>query len=323
MSGSIDRGKKRRGYALVWLALVALLALGCVLALALGPADVTSSWVVLNLRVPRALLAILAGSSLAVSGCILQSVLRNELATPYTLGISAGAGLVAGMVVLSGLALPAVLLVLSGFGGALVAVFLVFALSRFGGGATDVKLLLSGITVNLIGAALLLLIEFFSPASRLVEIVRWMMGDLATVGMNVPLTVAPFMIAGTAMALSRTGTLNQLAVGEDIARSRGVRVRTSRTFLLIAAAILAGSAVGAIGPVGFVGLIVPHFMRRLVGSDYRRLVPASGLGGMILLLFADAGARVVIAPAELPIGIVMALLGGPFFLVLLLRRSRG
>ncbi|MBN1435311.1 iron ABC transporter permease, partial [Candidatus Fermentibacterales bacterium] len=269
---------------------------------------------------PRALLAVLSGSSLAVSGCILQSMLRNELATPYTLGVSAGAGLVAGLLVLTGTALPSWLIVMSGFGGALLAVSLVYSLSRLGTGTSDVRLLLAGITVNLIGAALLLLVEFFSPASRLVEIVRWMMGDLSTVGMTVPLAVLPFTVAGMLMAFARVGTLNQLAVGEDMARSRGVSVGRSRSFLLVSSALLAGSAVGAIGPVGFVGLIVPHFMRRVVGSDFRRLLPASALGGMILMLFADAGARVIVQPAELPIGIVMALLGGPFFLVLLLRR---
>jgi iron complex transport system permease protein len=128
------------------------------------------------------------------------------------------------------------------------------------------------------------------------------------------------------VVLARTGVLNQLSVGEEIASTRGVSVDRERGLLLVSAALLAGSSVGVIGPVGFVGLIVPHMMRRLTGSDYRSLVPASALGGAIVLLFADTLSRIVISPAELPIGVVMALVGGPFFLTLLLgdygRRNR-
>ena len=311
---------KRRPYSdFLWPLMFIILAGGIYLTVLIGPVENASSWIIWNLRIPRALLAIIAGSSLAVSGCILQSILRNDLATPYTLGVSAGAGLVAGTVILSGAVLPILVLVFSGFAGALVAVFLVYGLSLFGGGSNDVRLLLAGITVNLIGAALLLLIEYFSPASRLVEIVRWMMGDLSTVGLKVPLSVFPFVVAGMVLAFARTGTMNQLAAGEELAAARGVHVKSERRILLITAALLAGSTVGAVGPVGFIGLIVPHVMRRLVGSDFRKLLPASAFGGMILLIYADIVSRMVIQPAELPIGIVMALLGGPFFLFVLLK----
>jgi iron complex transport system permease protein len=300
----------------------ALLVGGFLLSLAVGPMGMTDGWVVLRLRLPRALLAVLTGSSLAVSGCVLQSILRNELATPYTLGISAGAALATGALILSNLIVSSLALVATGTLGALLAVAVVYCLARRGSGSAGVRLLLAGVTVNLIGASILLLFEYFSPASRLVEIVRWLMGSLAAVDPAIPAFLLMFVVPGMAVVLTHTGTLNQLASGETVAASRGVSVAGRRNVLLCASALLAGGSVGAIGPVGFVGLVVPHIMRRLVGGDYRRLVPASAIAGMIALLLADSLSRVVISPAELPIGVVTSLVGGPFFLFLLLRPGR-
>jgi len=325
----MPRGGSRTSVTAVrWIVLGAVLAACAAASLLTGPLGSGAPvGLVVELRLPRVLLAILAGSSLAVSGCVLQSVLRNDLATPYTLGISAGAGVTAGVIIIGRLAVPALGLVAAGSAGALVAVGAVYLLARAGrGGDLGIRLLLSGVTVNLVGAAVLLLFEYLSPASRLVEIVRWMMGDLGAVGFQKPLFLLPFTSVGLMVVLARTGVLNQLSVGEEIASTRGVSVDRERGLLLVSAALLAGSSVGVIGPVGFVGLIVPHMMRRLTGSDYRSLVPASALGGAIVLLFADTLSRIVISPAELPIGVVMALVGGPFFLTLLLgdygRRNR-
>lgn len=310
------------GRRLVWPVLLSLLVAGVILSLSVGPVRNADAWIILRLRLPRAALAVLAGGSLAVSGCVLQAILRNELATPYTLGISAGAGLAAGSLVVFHTAAPLVLSVSAGFGGAMAAAFAVWLLSRGGGGGDAARLLLAGATVNLMGASVLLLFEYFSPASRLVEIVRWMMGDLSAVDSTVPIFLLPFALTGAIIVAFRTGTLNQLAMGSDLAAARGVRVGFERNVLILASSLLAGATVGAVGPVGFVGLIVPHAMRRLSGSDYRTLVPASAVGGMVLLLFADVLSRVVASPAEIPIGIVMALAGGPFFLFLLYRDGR-
>ncbi len=300
-----------------------LLAIGGVaLSLSVGPMGLNApDQVILYLRLPRILLAITAGASLAVSGCVLQAVLRNPLATPFTLGISAGAGVTAGFIILSGISLPIYFLYLSGTAGALAASTLTWFLA--GRGQRDHSgLILAGVTVNLLGASLLLLIEYMSPASRLVEIIRWMMGDLAVSGYRRVLYLFPFLIAGMVPAMLRTGTLNQFLTGTEMAESRGVNTVRERFFLLLAAAVLAGGAVGAVGPVGFVGLIVPHTMRRLVGGDYRKLLPFSALGGAILMLWADIFSRVVISPAELPIGVILSLLGGPFFLYLLIKKPR-
>lgn len=312
----------RRPNAGFWILLVILISAVSVLSILVGPMSTPPSWVLLELRLPRIVLALLAGSALAVSGCILQSILRNDLATPYTLGISAGAGLVAGTVILIGLVVPPVILIGTGTAGALIAVACVYAISAFSKhGRSASGILLAGVTMNLIGAALLLMFEYFSSASRLIEIVRWMMGDLSVIGWSKPLFLLPFVLAGVLFAWVRSGVLNQIAQGEDIAASRGVAVTRETNILLVTAALLAGATVGVIGPVGFVGLIVPHIMRRFTGSDYRYLLPASVFGGMFLVLLADLISRIVISPAELPIGIVMSLLGGPFFLFLLIRRN--
>jgi iron complex transport system permease protein len=215
-------------------------------------------------------------------------------------------------------------LVLCGTAGALATVAAVYALARAAaGGGTGSRIVLAGVTLNLIGASVLLLFEYLSPASRLVEIIRWMMGDLSAVDSQLPLYLLPFTVLGLAVAGARSGVLNQLESGQGLAASRGVSISGERTLLLAAAALLAGGTVGAVGPVGFVGLIVPHMMRRLAGGDYRRLIWASALGGAALLLLADVAARLVISPAELPIGVVMSILGGPFFLYLLLRGGSG
>ncbi len=306
-----------------WILLVLSVVFAGGLSLLAGPMEHPPEWVIMRLRLPRFILALLTGSALSVSGCVLQSILRNDLATPYTLGISAGAGLVAGSVIVSGLLIPVIGLVAAGTAGALLAVMLVYALaSRGRRGDYGSTLLLAGITMNLVGASILLLFEYFSDVSRIIEIVRWMMGDMAVIGWDKPLFLLPPVILGIAVVIKKTGTMNQISQGDDIARTRGVSVTMERNLLLASAAVLAGSTVGAVGPVGFIGLMVPHIMRRFVGSDYRYLVPASALGGMLLVILADSLSRVVISPAELPIGIVMSLIGGPFFLILLLKTTK-
>lgn len=303
-----------------WLLMVLLILIASVISMISGPMTDPPRWVVTGLRLPRLVLAILTGAALSVSGCVLQSILRNDLATPYTLGISAGAGVVAGSVIVSGLVIPVIGMVAFGTIGALLAVMIVYGLARrAGNGDRGSSLILAGVTMNLVGASVLLLLEYFSDASRVLEIVRWMMGDLAVIGWSKPLFLLPFVIAGLTAVLLRTGVMNQISQGDDVAFSRGVHVDRERNLLLASAALLAGSTVGVAGPVGFVGLMVPHIMRRFSGADYRYLVPASALGGMLLVILADSLSRILVSPAELPIGIVMSLTGGPFFLVLLIR----
>ncbi len=299
------------------LPLVILLAAGVALSALVGPMGSGAPWsVIVSLRLSRTALAVLAGASLAVAGAVLQTVLRNVLATPYTLGVSAGAGLSAGVVILFGTGLSGYWSNLAGTAGALAATAVTASLAgrRWSDGST---LILAGVTVNVLGASLLLALEYISPASRLMEIVRWMMGDLAAAGYSRPLYLLPFTLAGLLTVLPRSGILNQMLAGEELAESRGVNTRRERALMLTAAAVLAGGAVGAVGPVGFVGLVVPHILRRVSGGDLRRLLPLSALGGAVLLVWSDVLSRVVVSPGELPIGIITALLGGPYFLYLL------
>jgi len=299
-----------------------LLLAGIAISLSAGPMGLDASrQVIFGLRLPRILLALTSGASLAVSGCVLQAILRNPLATPYTLGISAGAGVTAGIIILSGITLPVFLVYLSGAAGALAAAGLTWFLAGRSA-REDSSLILAGVTVNLLGASVLLLVEYSSPASRLVEIVRWMMGDLAVSGYSRIVFLLPFFAAGMSLPFLRTGTLNQFLAGAEMAESRGVDTDRERKHLLIAAAVLAGGTVGAVGPVGFIGLIVPHIVRRISGGDYRRLLPLSALGGAVLMVWADIVSRTVISPSELPIGIILSLLGGPFFLYLLIKKPR-
>ncbi len=299
-----------------------LFFLGIFVSLLVGPMGLNAGrQVFLFLRLPRVFLAIMSGAALAVSGCVLQAVLRNPLATPYTLGISAGAGVTAGFLILSGIVLPVYLVYLSGTIGALTASILTWLLAARNQRDKS-SLILAGVTVNLLGASVLLLIEYMSPASRLVEIVRWMMGDLAVAGFGRVYYLLPFFMLGIIPIVARTGTLNQFLAGDEIAESRGINTTRERFILLLASAVLAGGAVGAVGPIGFVGLIVPHTMRRLVGGDYRRLLAFSALGGAVLMLWADILSRLVISPAELPIGVILSLIGGPFFLYVLIKKPR-
>jgi iron complex transport system permease protein len=302
--------------------LIAIVCAGVAVSLATGPMGLHApGQVIMYLRLPRVFLAIVSGASLAVSGCVLQAVLRNPLATPYTLGISAGAGVTAGVIILSGIYMPVFFVYLSGTLGALAASTMTWFLAGRSR-KDDSTLILAGVTVNLLGASVLLLIEYSSSASRLVEIVRWMMGDLAVAGFGRILFLLPFFVSGIVPVLLKTGILNQFLAGNEVAESRGVNTVRERVLLLLTAAVLAGGAVGAVGPIGFVGLIVPHTMRRLGGGDYRRLVPLSALGGAALMLWADVVSRTVVSPAELPIGVILSILGGPFFLYLLIKRPR-
>ncbi len=313
----------KRPSPVFWVLLGIGILVASAISLEVGPMVDPPSWVVTGLRFPRLVLALLTGAALSVSGCVLQSILRNDLATPYTLGISAGAGVVAGSVIVSGVMMPVMGLVAAGTAGALLAVVLVYVLASRGGrseyGST---LILAGVTMNLVGASVLLLFEYFSDASRILEIVRWMMGDLAVIGWSKPLFLLPAVVAGLVLVMFRTGVMNQISQGDDIAFARGVAVRRERNLLLASAALLAGSTVGVAGPIGFVGLMVPHIMRKFAGSDYRYLVPASAMGGMLIVVLADSISRLLISPAELPIGIVTSLTGGPFFLGLLLKSGR-
>jgi cobalamin transport system permease protein len=317
---------------------LALLALFWLVVAAVAPAvgEVAIGWrgmldpattdfvIFWHIRLPRVLLALAAGGALAAAGLAFQTLFRNPLAEPYTLGVASGAAL--GAVTAIELGAGSGLLGLSAIGGAsflgaaLVALLILglAARRRF----TTSTLLLAGIAMSLTCSALILFLQYRADFTESFRMVRWMMGGLAVVGYGEVLWLAPWVVLGVGVLLSLRWDLNLLLTGEEVAASRGVDLSRVRWLVLAAASAMVGALVPVVGPIGFVGLIVPHVLRRWLGHDHLILLPASVLGGGAFLALCDLLGRLLIAPSELPVGVVTALLGGPFFLWLLLSRPR-
>jgi iron complex transport system permease protein len=275
-------------------------------------------------RLPRVLAAGLVGATLAVAGVVMQALLRNPLATPFTLGVSAGSALGAMLALTflpawTGGALTSV--PLASLAGALGAVLIVYALAqvRHRGFSTDV-LLLAGVTLNAFFSALILLVQYLSDFTETMRTLRWLMGDLDVAGYR-PLLIAVLLLLPAIAAFAwLPRSLNALALGAEQAGTRGVPVLGVQRLAFFAASLGTGVAVSLAGPIGFVGIIVPHLVRLLVGADHRVVMPVSALFGAAFLMACDAVARVVLSPVELPVGVVTAVLGAPFFLWLLIRK---
>lgn len=277
--------------------------------------------VVWNLRLPRVLVAIIAGATLAVSGAIFQAVTRNELASPFVLGVSSGAGfaVLATLVVFSGL-MPFLPLI-AALGGALA--FLIVYVIAWKGGTSPVRLVLAGVIVNMVFQSLQQALFFFASDLGTVQTaLAWITGSLTGVGWEeFRISVLPAVVA-IAVALASARQLNVLLLGEQTARSLGMRVERVR-FLLSAVAILAASAaISVAGIVGFFGLVVPHIVRTIVGSGYRQLMVGCVFAGPALMTIADVGARLALAPIQIPVGVVTGLIGGPYFLYLMRKRGQ-
>ena len=285
--------------------------------------DATSAAVVWKLRLPRVLLALLAGGGLALSGASFQTLFRNPLAEPYTLGLASGAALGAVFAVHLGVAsggLP--ILFLGSLLGALMVSLVILGLAATRRGLATSTLLLAGIAISLSCSAIILFVQYVSDFTKTFLMVRWMMGGLAVVGYREVFWTAPWVFAGSAVLLFHRWDLNLLLAGEELAASRGVDLSRLRWVVLATVSAMVGALVAVTGPIGFVGLIVPHILRRWTGHDHLHVLPACLLGGGVFLALCDLVARRVMAPAELPVGVLTALLGGPFFLwLLLVRRS--
>ncbi len=289
--------------------------------------DAADEIIILQLRLPHVLGAALVGAALAVGGVLFQGLLRNPLADPYLIGISAGSGL--GITI--GFALPASF-VLFGFGqiaafafvGAIVAVVLVYWLARVGGRAPVVSLLLAGMVVTALMDAIQALLLYLYPGLqlRLRPVIGWLWGGIAVQDWSQVGTAALLIFIGIALSFSLGSTLNALALGEEGAAYLGVNVERQKALLIAVASLLTAASVTIAGLVGFVGLVVPHALRLVIGPGHRLLLPASALGGALFLVVADLLARSLIAPAELPLGVLTALVGGPFFLYLLRRSGK-
>jgi iron complex transport system permease protein len=280
-----------------------------------------------RLRIPRVLMAFMAGTALATSGMAFQAMFRNPLATPFTLGVSSGASLGAAICILQGwtFALLGISSVsISAFLGAVASIVLVYALtagSREGSSAAT--MLLAGVAVSYFFSSVILFLQYISNFTQTYRMLRWVMGGLErVVDFHDVLNVLPFVVSGCLIVWYLTLELNLITTGEEFAFSRGVNVHQTKLMLFFAVSMMIGAVVAICGPIGFVGLMVPHICRLLVGPDHRYLFPATWLFGGTFLVICDTASRLVLAPTELPVGILTALLGGPFFLWLLLARRR-
>lgn len=293
-----------------------------VLAALGGNGDPVVQDIVLRLRLPRVFLGVLVGGGLAIAGATFQALLRNPLAEPYILGISGGASVGAVLVLAFGwVAAGSWALPLAAFAGAVVAIVLVFRVATATGRAMDVRvLLLAGVVVAAFFSACIAFILAISPARTVQSAVLWIMGSLAGATWRSVLLTAVYTTPAVLLLIAMARPLNLLAIGEETAHHLGADVERVKRISLVVAALITASGVAVAGVIGFVGLVVPHAVRLVGGSDHRALLPLSFLAGAAFLTLADLGARLALAPTEIPIGVITAFVGVPFFLVLL-RRS--
>ena len=280
--------------------------------------------IVFDIRLPRVLLGLLAGGALSVAGVICQALLRNALATPDTLGVASGASLGAVIAICLGWGEAGHFngVGLAGLAGAAVAVGGVVGLANDTGRMSSFTLLLAGVTLNSICLALILFLQTITSFGKSLVIVRWLMGGIDTVEYATLAWLAVTLLPVIALLVWRARDWNLLAVGEDWALARGVPAQQMIWGGYFAVSLLTGLVTAITGPIGFVGLIVPHALRLKLGADHRMLLPAAFLYGAAFLAVSDTAARMILAPAEIPVGVLTALLGGPFFILLLRSKRR-
>ncbi len=346
LAGSVESTLPRLVEPLIWGALTAgLIALvlanlglgafdvevGRIIAIILGKIGINigieytarEEAVVWVIRVPRMVMAAAVGAGLGVSGAALQGLFRNPLADPGLIGVSSGAAFAVAIAVMLG-AVSWGLFVqpVAAFLGGLVLTFLIYGFARRSGRAQMATMLLVGIAVNaLLGAGISLILSF-SDDEQLRDIVFWMLGSLAGSLWEFAYSAGPLILFAIVVLVRQSGALNLLTLGDAEARHLGVPVQRTQLTIVSAAALATGAGVAVAGVVGFIGLIAPHMVRLAVGPDHRRLMPASALAGAILVLGADLGARTIVAPAEMPLGVLTAVIGTPVFLFLIDRARR-
>lgn len=289
-----------------------------------GESGSTRFFIFWTLRVPRLLLGLLAGAGLSLAGLTFQALFRNPLATPFTLGVSSGAAFGAALAVtlgLEGLYLGADVTALFALAGALLVVFVLYRLSRRGRGLSTLHLLLAGVAISYFFSSLLLFTQYLADFTQTFRVVRWLMGRLESIGYGDALTILPAFLVALGILVAYRREMDLLVTGEEIARSRGVPVDRVRVRLYLAASFLTATIVATCGPIGFVGLVVPHVLRMLLGLSTCYLIAGSVLVGGPFLVICDVIARNLMVETELPVGVITALLGGPFFLWLVIRRK--
>jgi iron complex transport system permease protein len=276
-------------------------------------------------RLPRVLAGAIAGATLAAAGVVFQAMLRNPLATPFTLGVSAGASLGAMLAIIFGASMtlgPMSPVPLASLAGAAVASSIVYWLATpYRRAMSTAVLLLAGVTLNSFFSALIMFVQYMADFAQVYRAVRWVMGDLDVGSFQPIVAVLPLVVVAFALFALLPSSLNLLSVGTDAAATRGVDVARAQRLAFVSASLATAAAVSLAGPIGFIGIVVPHLVRLLVGVDHRIVLPASIFFGAAFLVACDLAARTLLAPVEIPVGVVTAILGGPFFLWLLVRQN--
>lgn len=276
--------------------------------------------ILLDVRLPRIYVALLAGFALASAGVVFQALLRNPLADPFVIGVSSGAAV--GAVIGMSLKFPVSWLGFSSipvfsFLGGLGTIILIFTIAQTKGRIQSTTLLLAGVIVNAFFSAVIMFFASVIDADNIQRFIFWMMGHLEIVDTKLLILVSLFLLLGWVVLLIYSRHLNVLSLGQESAMQLGVEVERTKKIVFIAAALISGAIVSVSGIIGFVGLMIPHIVRTFVGSDHRILLPAAGLSGAIFLIAADTAARTIIAPTEIPVGVITALCGAPFFIYIL------
>lgn len=285
----------------------------------------TGQQILMALRLPRVLFAFLVGFSLAMIGVAFQALLQNELATPYTLGVSSGGALGAVIAIKSGLALTFfgfTMTPIFSICGSLLTIYVIYHIARSGAGLSPLILILTGVTVSLLFSSLILFVHYLADFTETYRMIRWLMGGLQIVGWYYVLVLLPFVILSAIYFYRQASALNILSSGDELALSKGVDVLHLQRSIFFIGSALTGLVVAFAGPIGFLGLIIPHLVRLVIGADHRKLLIAAPIFGGTFLIWCDTIARTIISPAELPVGIITAMLGGPFFIWLLIKKKR-
>lgn len=283
----------------------------------------TAELVVWNLRLPPILMGILAGIGLAMAGTTMQAVVRNPLASPYTLGIASAAGFGAALAIMlgKGLGTGQYLIIANAFVFAVLSAFVIYGLSRHRG-ATPETMILAGIALMYLFSAMTGILQYFGEEKAVAEVVFWMFGSLGRASWDKLPFVAVILAFSVPLLMLKAWDLNTLGAGDESAKSLGVNVDRTRAFCFVLASFMTAGVICFTGTIGFIGLVAPHICRMVIGGDNRYLLPASGLFGAVLLLTADTVARRIIAPTIIPVGLVTAFMGVPLFLFLILRRKK-
>lgn len=291
----------------------------------LAPHSDIAKVIVVNMRLPRILLAILTGVSLAVAGAVMQGILRNPLVSPFTLGLASAASFGAAITIVFGAGLATMLfigldylIVINAFVFGCLSMLLIYGVSRMKG-TSQATLVLSGVVIGYIFQAGVLVFQYISDNEKLKDMTLWLMGGMWGADWGAILILLPITIISVTLMGLMAWNLNALSAGDDVARSLGIKVEQLRLFCLIMTTLAASSCLAFTGVIGFIGLMAPHICRMLIGNDYRYLIPCSALAGGLILMVSDTFARTIMSPIEIPVGIIMYIIGGIFFLYLILK----